>query len=376
MKFMGSKRAMLENGLGTLIDGEIKQCHRFVDLFCGSGAVTTFVATRASVPVVASDLQAFAVVLAGAVVARDRPLQTQAVERRWVDVATAARNEHRLWSRFSEHARGPITSRTVQQARELSGLGARVGPVLRAYGGYYFSPAQALTIDYLLKYLPARGPERVACLASLIHACSRCAAAPGHTAQPFRPTPRGTYAIANAWNRDPVSLSRDRLHELAGLYAQAKGRARVMDALNGARRVSEGDLVFVDPPYSAVQYSRFYHVLETVARSRCSGVSGAGRYPRLDERPQSAFSRKSDSATVLQTLLARLARRRVRVILTFPKEQASNGLSGDDVCAAAQGAFTVQKEEIVGRFSTLGGNNDHRAPRLASRELVLLLAPK
>ena len=40
MKFMGSKRWMLENGLGSLLCQRAETANRFVDLFAGSSAVT------------------------------------------------------------------------------------------------------------------------------------------------------------------------------------------------------------------------------------------------------------------------------------------------------------------------------------------------
>lgn len=376
MKFMGSKRAMLTNGLGTLILNEVQGASRFVDIFCGSGAVTTFVATQASIPVVASDLQAFAVALAGSVVTRTDPVDVEALRQSWLNVADHARQRHPLWKTFVSHKREPVTPRSVTSARTLAASPARVGPILRAYGGYYFNPWQALTFDYLIKYLPAEEPERIVCLAALIQVASRTAAAPGHTAQPFRPTEKGLIAIAAAWKRDPLDLAVDALKELASKHALEPGSAVVRDAMTAAGEVTVGDLVFVDPPYSAVQYSRFYHVLETVAKGRCSTVDGAGRYPAKAERPQSDFCLKTKSSTALGDLLDRLAAKGARVILTFPKNEASNGLSGRIVCKLARKRFDVQKQEIVGRFSTLGGNNSHRASRLSSRELVLLLVPK
>lgn len=64
MKYMGSKRAMLRNGLGEALDRAITDKGRFVDLFAGSAAVSWHVAQRYSIPVFASDLQQFSVALA------------------------------------------------------------------------------------------------------------------------------------------------------------------------------------------------------------------------------------------------------------------------------------------------------------------------
>ena len=64
MKYMGSKRWMLENGLGNILEQNIPHYRRFVDLFAGSGVVASYVAKRSRIPVVAYDLQEFSVVLA------------------------------------------------------------------------------------------------------------------------------------------------------------------------------------------------------------------------------------------------------------------------------------------------------------------------
>ena len=46
MKYMGSKRTMLLNGLGTLLKAEMPKHDRVVDLFCGAGSVSWFAAVE------------------------------------------------------------------------------------------------------------------------------------------------------------------------------------------------------------------------------------------------------------------------------------------------------------------------------------------
>ena len=65
MKYMGSKRVMLQDGLGEILRTEAESAARVVDLFCGSGVVSWFVATTLAKPVLACDLQRFATTLAG-----------------------------------------------------------------------------------------------------------------------------------------------------------------------------------------------------------------------------------------------------------------------------------------------------------------------
>src|SRR3712207_7755147 len=50
-KYMGSKRAMLENGLGSLLKAQSAKSDRVVDLFCGAASVSWFVAQNIDTPV-------------------------------------------------------------------------------------------------------------------------------------------------------------------------------------------------------------------------------------------------------------------------------------------------------------------------------------
>ena len=76
MKYMGSKRWMLKNGLGDILRREAEPASRVVDLFCGGSSVSWFVATELKKPVIACDLQQYATTLASAVVKRKPSLPT------------------------------------------------------------------------------------------------------------------------------------------------------------------------------------------------------------------------------------------------------------------------------------------------------------
>lgn len=174
----------------------------------------------------------------------------------------------------------------------------------------------------------------------------------------------------------------DAFVNLSPYHAKKIGIARVMDANAAAKLVRKGDLVFLDPPYSGVHYSRFYHVLETLARGSCGTVSGTGRYPPQDERPRSKYSVSSEAKDALDKLLAQLARKKAKTILTFPQRKCSNGLSGKKVLEIASKYFEVESTFKRSRFSTLGGTIDAdgkgygRKARQKTHELILTLTPK
>lgn len=376
MKYMGSKRAMLKNGLGHLLDKTLVGRRRFVDLFCGSGAVSSFVAQRAAVPVLASDLQQYAVTLTNAVIERTAPFSTDTHWSSWVERAEQ-------WLKANavdfESASGACNTRSeqltwVMKTRANCTLLGQQHPITKAYGGYYYSANQALTIDALRKTLPTQ--HAVPALAALIAATSRCAAAPGHTAQPFSTTDSSLPHLMHAWQKDVLKETKAAFDLFASYRSQVKGNAVVQDAFSLTEELYEGDLVFVDPPYSEVQYSRFYHVLEAVAQGSVSNVTGTGRYPPLSDRPQSNYCLKTSVIDEFDHLMLGIALSGAEAIVTFPAGESSNGLSGLIVEELSNQYFSVKAKKVASVFSTLGGNRTSRAARKNTTELILHLVPK
>jgi len=377
MKYMGSKRAMLQNGLGSLLKSEAVKGECIVDLFCGAASVSWFAAQNIDRPVCAFDLQSYSIALASAVLTRTHANQSVARAERWLTSADATRRELSNWSRASAlDSHGLNTAAWSSRAKQLCEEPLPDCIVWTSYGGYYFSPTQSLTFDAMLRTLPTDEPSACLCRAVTIVAASQCVASPGHTAQPFKANRTAGPFLREAWKRCPMEYARKALSALGPVVARVRGSAKVADAVQIAASFKHTDLVFVDPPYSGVHYSRFYHVLETIARGDCGKVSGTGRYPPPDERPTSSFSRKGEAPAALARLLDRLSQSGCTVIMTFPAKQCSNGLSGQSVLSTAQRWFHVAQKRVKTRFSTLGGNNSHREARQLSAELIFLLRPK
>ena len=379
MKYMGSKRSMLKNGLGKLLLEESKGRTRVVDLFSGSGSVSWFVSTNVNLPVFALDLQSYAATLAAAVIERSSNVNVKSLIDTWLIKSINWAQQHPTWNEvisidssnsnaftWSKRSRDFVSSFPINEEHVVTS----------SYGGHYFSLTQSLLLDGMLNNLPSKPQQRKLCHAATIIAASCCSASPGHTAQPFQPTKTASKYIQEAWSRDPVHQAKRAIIEMSHLRARKKGKARVGDAMKLVPKLNKEDLVFIDPPYSDVQYSRFYHVLETIARRKLINVSGVGRYPPFSERPVSQFSRKSESYYALQELLQGIALVGADVILTFPSSTSSNGLSGQIIKQVARKWFSIKKHLIKTRFSSLGGNNNNRRARIPSEELILVLKPK
>ncbi len=376
MKYMGSKRAMLANGLGETLLKEVRAgVTGFVDLFSGSGVVAHFVASQTNCSVTAVDMQAYGRDLAGSVIARTRPANAT---RLWNEWEKEARRHLR---KNGDGDRGPLTVKAVKAMR-LRCKAAEGKAITSAYGGHYFSEFQASWIDALIAALPTRASEAMLCRAALIAAASKCSASPGHTAQPLQPTNRSITFIEKAWALDPAVEVRTALERLAQAHANVIGAAVVAEANEFAWRIEPGQLVFVDPPYSAVQYSRFYHVLETIARGATIDPMGAGRYPPAEERPRSLYSMKGDAFAAITDLFLALSEAESTCVVTFPNHNCSNGLSAAHIEGVSSQFFKVDKKLVKSVFSTLGGTskNDRtvqgRAARRHTEEMILVLRPK
>lgn len=268
VKYMGSKRAMLRNGLGDLLSNESRPASRVVDLFCGASSVSWFAATRLGKPVVACDLQKYATVLAGSVIKRTEPTSLQKAMELWLLRAVETRLKLRGWREAEKIDTACRSTETWwRRAQEFcsSNVPARSSVICRFYGGHYFSPTQALSFDAMLRTIPQDHELGELCLAATIIAASSCAASPGHTAQPFKATITAEKYLRESWLRDPVRYAQGALKKICPLHASHRGKTFVADANCFAENLKPTDIVFIDPPYSAVQYSRFYHVLETIA---------------------------------------------------------------------------------------------------------------
>jgi adenine-specific DNA-methyltransferase len=385
MKYMGHKGKLL-SFLGDILINESKSASAIADPFCGSGAVSWFLAQNTDKAVISGDLQEFAIRRAAAVTTRDVVANGKSIHGPWLKRAKRALSA--IIDKFpnAEHSIEPDVSRTedviklIVRSRSfceqvLPGLLKnlrRPFPMTKAYGGHYFSPMQALLLDALRSTLPKTEPDRSIALAALIETASRCAASPGHTAQPFQPTITSAKYVLEAWQRSVERLLVESVDNISARHAHSIGSAATGDFVSTIELLREGDLVFADPPYSDVHYSRFYHVLETLAKGSEVEVSGRGRYPDITERPSSMFSLRTKSRIAALDLIETCHRKKVGLVLTFPSYNASNGLSAADFIDAGKKLFSsIEQFEVDSDFSTLGGNAKTRSARLACQESIV-----
>jgi 16S rRNA G966 N2-methylase RsmD len=288
-----------------------------IDLFAGTGVVGAHFAALARV--VAGDAQRYACVLtrsllvpaprvtarlpcvlregarrAAALLAPHE--RAAALERHFLSGWAEGRPDIRGYRRYlEEEAEGH------DPERELA-LGG--GPILSSFRNVYFGVAQAALVDGLRAAIEEeREPERTALLSALLFAASRATSGTAHFAQPRGlEKPSEVRALLERRSVEIAALLRGRARflERAGRGVLLPGRNEVKEgsyeSLLGSLVPGEADVVYADPPYTQDHYSRFYHVLETLARGEAPALARdargrllRGRYPPLERRFRSGF---------------------------------------------------------------------------------------
>lgn len=339
IKYMGSKRA-----LAPKIASKITRRHPnaiVLDVFSGTCAVGSELAPDHVL--FANDVHAFAKTLASALfVSAD-----DAIEQKEMSNLLAAyeRNRRALTE--------IVFDRLAAERRALEKIGKRSGwkallefneselsaklpihlkgtPTLKKYrakpatfpyrlvtsyfSSAYFGVGQSIEIDSLRYAIDQCSPRfRDRYLYALIQALSHCAAAPGHFAQFLVPRDRkNTEFIARIRQRSVLARFLSALVTFAPIKCRdrAKNRTFSADATDLLeKRIPKlkprNLIVYADPPYSRAQYSRYYHVLETIVLYDYPACVGKGRY--RDNRFLTDFSRTVGVKPAMNRLLAAAA---------------------------------------------------------------------
>lgn len=228
----------------------------------------------------------------------------------------------------------------LQRAVDLVIDGRRESPctsrdvITRYYGGAYFSYEQALDIDALLeavKAMPSFRRDRY--LAAIVCAASQCGSTVGgQFAQPLQAftkdgsVKRATVASARKARRKSVmSAVIQSLSTIDKLSAKSLCGTAVRSECTDYLGRHEGrfDLIYADPPYSRYHYSRYYHVLETIARgdaprisiNPATGLASRGIY--RDDRFQSPYSTRTGAAPAFRRLFGCVAERTDNFLLSY-----------------------------------------------------------
>ena len=244
------------------------------------------------------------------------------------------------------------------------------------YAGFYFGVRQALALDELRQKIElAREAGHLsewqysAALTAVLAAASSAAHSAGkHFAQPLNVGSRSNVEFLS------TRLVQDRNISVLNVFKQTcdliNNRPLLVGEVHAAYHCTaetyvagpnSASLYYLDPPYTAQQYSRFYHVLETICGYEypqliSDGKITTGLYPTA--RYKSAFSSKRKAPNAFRTLIEAARANGTALLISYSRSSAnSNGnarmISLQEllsVCSAEYGAKNVDWLQLGHRY--------------------------
>ena len=341
VSYMGTKRQ-----LAGRVAAAIADCRQgpFVDLFAGMCSVGSAVAPTRQVW--SNDVQHFAHQVAVAhFCSNELPISAMDAAHKTapyfltVRKATEIKYEQGIAREHKAVAAGSVAilADLFEQALEVRTRKQRRAThdlFTSSFAGTFFGYRQCIEIDSIRvaldmllddRELSADGHRWL--LIALCVAISRCSNSTGHFAQALRPKKKNLNRLLSQRRRSVWSEWLTALSTLAPVGSRSwRARNKVFrcEAVSLLRSLAESrDLprvVYADPPYTKDQYSRYYHVYETLLLYDYPPQSGRGQY--RPDRWTSAFSLASQVDQAMSDLIASCAALNCDLVVSYP----TNGL--------------------------------------------------
>lgn len=329
LKYMGSKREIL-----CYIDKAVEELQVdsscFCDLFSGTAVVSA--AFLDEYDIISNDIQQYSSVFAHIYSSNIAENVDKNFREIVVDKARCLVNEF-----YAKYPQYQFDYSEIRDYEELFDIEKRQQRLInekfdlgfslfaKNYSGTYWSYEQCVWIDSIRAVAEDYKDSAAyyAILSALIFAMSYTSQSTGHFAQYRDVTRQNVEDILLYRRKDILSLFVKKLDELVSLLCTTHIHAVTvtsLDYLDCLRIVPENSIVYADPPYSAVHYSRFYHVIETLVRYDHPHLEYKGRY--RDDRHQSPFDKRKEVANAFQMLFRGVDERKSHLILSY----SDNGL--------------------------------------------------
>lgn len=359
VQFLGTKTRVLP-ALLAAVEAEISDHGAVCDIFTGTSVVAQGVA-RAGHPVSAFDAlehcATFAQALLGVGRALDEvlplPEELPPTDDSWTstwewwlaaedaalkagDAEALIRLGESIPQKWRPRGATPTAWRLFSELRPGS-LAAR-GLVAAHYAGTYFGLGQAVEIDILRQQIAAASAagglsswQESGMMTALLSAASECVFSAGkHYAQPHRIHDGKDLSFVRRRILD------DRRKSVSGLFAariqtindaalagegHLASQATLEELGRAPDRVGEIEAIYADPPYTAQQYSRFYHVPEIITSyrvptlQRVSGEITRGLYPA--GRHKSRFCSRREASSAFDDLCRLAAAKEATLLVSY-----------------------------------------------------------
>lgn len=350
--YMGTKKFLaphVADVIGDCQDGPV------LDLFSGMCSVGEALAD--SRPLWINDIQIFATEVGRALfLSRTAPPNKGSIYSEFIELLEE--NRSRLRGRFSDLLRQERESLASGKLNDLLRARSAIEAKLRSdhvlsergrlslapntfpyrlftltYSGRFFSLEQSIDIDSLRYAIDKTcGTFRLAdrrrwLLISAGVTMLRIAVSTGHFAQFLTPKESNIAFILKQQRRSALDIFWSELKNLKPVGAEdwrKENKAFNSDAIVLLQRMYLHDrypaIVYADPPYTDDQYSRYYHLWETLVLYDYPNADGKGCY--RSDRFQTPFALKSRVESAIDSLAISAARVGAELVMSYP----NNGL--------------------------------------------------
>jgi adenine-specific DNA-methyltransferase len=184
------------------------------------------------------------------------------------------------------------------------------------YTDKYFSGHQCFQIDSIRYAIEKIGIDKSIQLTALMYAMNVAQSTPGHFAQYL---PSNHPRVQKLREINIFERFTEKLIELYSLseppFKNESNNIDYKDLLKTPSLIKPIDVFYVDPPYTAEQYSRFYHLLNTLVKYDHPELSHKAGY-RVD-RFKSNFSYKTRALNEFEELITNIYKLKKDIILSY-----------------------------------------------------------
>jgi len=233
---------------------------------------------------------------------------------------------------------------------------------IKYYSGTYWSYEQCLWIDALRKIADDYGgtPLKNVIISSLMYAMSYNSQSTGHYAQYREATDLASKSdILIYRQKEILPYFINKFKQLYASLGANKLRHTIttMDYAECLDQLSPNTLVYADPPYAFVHYSRFYHALETLVKYDYPEVDHKGRY--RNDRHQSPFCKATEVKAAFSTLFSKIKNKKSNLVLSYSN---TGMITLDEILEIAKTSlnsnYRISIEEVAYKHSTMGRRKD------------------
>lgn len=394
LNYQGSKRNLIEF-IQQHSAEYIRPGKAILDIFSGSGAVGY--SYKQGHTVFANDSEYYSSIISRALLG-DRPaVPLQALEQRLQSGAQANFQALSL-------GRAPLLAkeRALIAARDSDGL-TNFYPTLPTlwngqiphggthpcwelfttyYPASYFGLEQAMVIDSLrcaISGEPAALQDIL--LACLYYAMKECVfSKDGHMAQPLAPE-KNKVKLLNRRERSVGHLFQKKLHEFYDpAFVAPAGQNRVynldfLELLALPEIQDQVGFIYADPPYTDMQYSRYYHLLNIVSKYNYPAPTKNGKNYTVglytEDRFQSDLSKKHACLPAFRRLIefSKAYHKNLAVSFAYPRDTERQKtdryvMSVEQIQDTAAEIYGAQAVQVVSRDYTHSNNRNSTAKKV------------